>query len=310
MEQLKRKINTQARRRLFVGVFLAPAIALFALIYAYPLVTVIYTSFCKWNYKNFLKPEFLGFDHLFDNYIKLFTLDANFQIALVNSIKWVLLSVLIQVPFSIIVALVLSKRVRGWKFARNVYIIPNIISTAAIGLIFLQLYSPGRGAISQIIQFFFPDKDIAILTNPASAFWGVTFAFILFGGTYSLLILTQIASIDSAILEAAKLDGANERQIDCKIILPLIKPMIGTVTVVAANYALLLYNEVALITAGGPGNSTYTLSYYIYKTAIGSEKLNFARGNTAGVIQLVLGLVLVGIINYLFIKDKKKVNNG
>lgn len=85
--------------------------------------------------------------------------------------------------------------------------------------------------------------------------------------------------------------------------LPLLRPMIGTISVMAANYGLLLYNEIALITSGGPDNATYSLSYYIYKTSLGSTKLNFARGNTAGVIQFILGIVIVCLINRAFRSD-------
>lgn len=284
----------------FIVMFLLPAIFLWAVIYAYPLIQIFATSFSKWNYKNFLNPEFLGWNHLFDNYKKLFTIDRNFQVALINSLKWVLLTMCVQMPFTVIVALVLSKKPRGWKFTRNVFIIPNIISTAAIGLIFLNIYSPSRGIITEICNRIWPGSDVSVLANPVYAFWGVTFSFILFGGSSCLLLLTQIFSIDPAIYEAARVDGANERQLDWKIRLPLMRPMIGTVSVMAANYGLLLYNEIALISQGGPDNATYSLSYYVYKTGLGSTKLNFARANAAGVIQIVLGLVLVGLINRAF----------
>ena len=107
--------------------------------------------------------------------------------------------------------------------------------------------------------------------------------------------------------EAAKVDGASGLQIDLKITLPLLKPMIGTVAVIAANYGLLLYNEIALISGGGPDNATYSLSYYVYKTALGSERLNFARGNAAGVIQILLGILLVGTINKMFHSRKEEL---
>lgn len=136
MTKKRRKVN---RRTLFIVAFLLPAILLFAVIYAYPLVNIFVTSFCEWNSKNFVAPKFLGWDHMFDNYIKMFTLDKNFQMALVNSLKWVALTLVIQVPWSVLVALVLSKKERGWRFTRNMFVIPNIISTAAIGLIFLNL---------------------------------------------------------------------------------------------------------------------------------------------------------------------------
>lgn len=294
----KKKFFT--KKKGFICAFLAPGILLFLIIYAYPLVNIFATSFTKWNYQNFTSPQFLGFDHLFDNYIKMFTLDANFHMALLNSIKWVSLTMLVQIPFTLLVALVLAKKPRGWKFTRNMFIIPNIISTAAIGLIFLNIYNPSIGIVTQICKVFSPTSNVNVLANPKFAFWGVTFAFILFGGSSCLLLLTQIFSIDSSIYEAAKVDGASPWQIDKKIILPLMRPMIGTVSVMAANYGLLLYNEIALITGGGPDNATYSLSYYVYKTALGSTKLNFARGNTAGVIQFLLGIILVGCINKAF----------
>lgn len=160
---------------------LAPCTILFLIVYAYPLVTIFLTSFCKWNYENFTAPEFLGWSNLFDNYIKLFRYDANFKMALVNSLKWVALTLLIQVPFTILVALTLSKKMRGWKFTRNMFLIPNIISTAAIGLIFLNLYSPARGIVTELCNRIWPGSDISVLSNSKYAFWGVTFTFILFG---------------------------------------------------------------------------------------------------------------------------------
>ncbi len=297
--------NRLARqKKLFLFVFLLPAMLLFLIIYAYPLLTIFTTSFTEWNYQNFLTPEFLGWDHLFDNYIKLFTVDSNFKMGLVNSLKWVALTMLIQVPFTILVALVLSKKMRGWKLARNAFVIPNIISTAAIGLIFMNLYSPSRGIVTELCNLIWPGSDVSVLSDSNLAFWGITFTFVLFGGSNCLLLLTQIASIDTSIYEAARVDGASDGQMDRFITMPLMRPMIGTISVMAANYGLLLYNEIALITNGGPGNSTYSLSYYIYKTSMGSTKLNFARGNTAGVIQFLLGIVIVCVINRVFRTDE------
>ncbi|MDY2654825.1 MULTISPECIES: carbohydrate ABC transporter permease [Eisenbergiella] len=303
MKSKKRKLN---QRTVFIIAFLLPSVLLFAIIYAYPLVNIFLTSFCEWNSKNFVSPKFLGWDHMFDNYIKMFTLDANFKMALLNSLKWVVLTLLIQVPWSVLVALVLSSKERGWRFIRNMFVIPNIISTAAIGLIFLNLYSPSRGIITEICNMIVPESNVSVLANEKWAFWGVTFSFILFGGSSCLLLLTQIFSIDPGVYEAAKIDGASSFQIALKIKLPLMKPMIGTISVIAANYGLLLYNEIALISGGGPDNATYSLSYYIYKTAMGSTKLNFARGNAAGVVQIILGVVLVGLLNKVLRTQSKE----
>ena len=287
------------RKSAFILAFLAPGIFLFLAIYAYPLVNIFVTSFTSWNFENLLHPEFLGWDHLFDNYVRLFTIDTHFKTALVNSLKWVALTAVIQVPLSIMVALVLSKRHRGWAFTRNAFLIPNIISTAAIGLIFLNLYDPANGLITELIRLVVPEAQVNILAKPVSAFWGVTFSFVLFGGTNCLLLMSQISAIPQDLYEAAIIDGASSLKADLKITLPLMRPMIGTVLVLACNYGLLLYNELYLLTKGGPDGATYSLSLYVYQTSMGSTKLNFALGNSAGVIQVLIGLVLVLAINKL-----------
>ncbi|MDQ8734780.1 sugar ABC transporter permease [Paenibacillus sp. LHD-38] len=288
------------RKKGFIISFLLPAIVMFLLIYVYPLANIFFTSFSKWDYKNLNSPELLGWTHLFDNYIKLFTNDYFFNTALFNSLKWVALVLLIQIPFSLLVALVLSQKPRGWVLARNAFIIPNIISSAAIGLIFVNLYDPARGLVTEVIRKFNSDVNLNILADTSASFWGVTFAFILFGGVNSLLIMTQRFSISNDIYEAAKIDGANVLQSEIHITLPLLRPMIGTVAILATNYSLLLFNEIELMTKGGPDNSTYSLSYYIYQTAMGSTKLNFALANTAGVIQFILGILLVVFISRIF----------
>ena len=277
-----------------------PAVILFLCIYAYPLVNIFWTSFSEWNYKNLMNPQFLGWNHLFDNYIKLFTNDYYFKSSFLNSIKWVALVLVIQVPFSILTAIVLSKKARGWVFVRNAFLIPNIISTAAIGLIFVNLYDPARGLVTELLHLLWPHVNINILSKPETAFWGVTFSFILFGGTNTILLMTQRFSIPPDIYEAAMVDGASSWHTERYITLPLMRPMIGTVAILASNYGLLLFNEIALLTKGGPDDATYSLSYYIYQTAMGSSKLNFALANTAGVIQFILGILLVMLLTRAF----------
>ena len=88
----------------------------------------------------------------------------------------------------------------------------------------------------------------------------------------------------------------------------MIKPIIGTITIIAANYGLLLYNEIAQISRGGPDGATYSLGYFIYKTAMGSSKLNFSIANTAGVIQFFIGILLVLLITKIFRTNKSLYN--
>lgn len=292
---MKPLFTLNKRRKVFIFCFLLPSILLFCVIYLYPLINIFVTSFCKWDSTNLANPEFLGFDKLFDNYRYLFQDHPYFIKALTNSLKWMATGVFIQMPFAVLVALILSQKLKGWKFTRNVFIIPNIISSAAVGLIFLNLYNPNYGIVNDLLGI-----EGNILINGDSAFWAITCAYAFFGGSSSILVLSQIFSISTEIYEAAAIDGASKLQGMWYITLPLIVPIIGTVAIIMANSSFLIYNEIEFITAGGPGGATFSLSYLIKYLSTGSTRLQFARANTVGVIQFVIGLIAVGGLNLIF----------
>ena len=146
--------NMSWKRKGFILAFLAPTVIAFVLFYLYPIVTVFVTSFCKWDYTNITSPEFFGFADMWNNYKYIFELYPYFWEALRNSTIWALLGVFVQIPVSALIALAFSRKVKGVKFARNVYIIPSMISSAAMGMIFLQLYSPLYGVVNPGIRLF------------------------------------------------------------------------------------------------------------------------------------------------------------
>ena len=153
----KRKNKLGMRRKGFIIAFLAPTLIAFCVFYLYPIITVFVTSFCKWDYTNITSPEFFGWSNLWDNYDYIFNKYPFFWEALRNSTTWAILGAVVQIPIATLIALALSRKVKGIKFVRNVYIIPNMISTAAMGIVFLQLYNPSYGIINPIIRLFHKD---------------------------------------------------------------------------------------------------------------------------------------------------------
>ena len=139
--------NRKNQKRRFIFLFLLPTLICFFLFYFYSVVTIFLTSFAKWDYTNLNTPEFLGFDKLFENYRYVFKEYPFFTEALINSVRWAVIGVIIQVPLAVSVAITLSKKLKGWKISRNLYIVPSIISSAAMGLIFLQIYNPNYASI-------------------------------------------------------------------------------------------------------------------------------------------------------------------
>ena len=174
-------------KNLFILAFLIPSCACFLIFYAYPIVQIIATSFCQWDYTNLNNPVFYSGEELLSNYKYIFTQYPYFWEALRNSLLWALVGVCIQVPLTLIIAIVLSKGQAGSKAARNIYIIPSVISSAAMGLIFLQLYNARYGPIQQIIQIFKPEFTDSILLVEGVNFWAIVFAYVFFCGTTAII---------------------------------------------------------------------------------------------------------------------------
>lgn len=286
------------KRKGFILAFLAPTLIAFAVFYLYPILTVLFTSFCKWDYTNITSPEFFGFKDMWNNYNYIFKMYPYFWEALRNSSIWALLGVFVQIPIATFIALALSRKVRGIKFVRNAYIMPNMISTAAMGMIFLQLYSPLYGIVNPIIKLFKPGFKENILLLKGPAFIAMTCAYIFFTGTTTLMILGNIMAIPEDVKEAAMLDGASGLRQDWYITLPMIKETLRMVSILSATSGFLLYNEVYFLTKGAAG--TYSISYVIRELAITSSRTQFGRANAVAVIQILAGMIIIVLVNILY----------
>ena len=300
----KKKNKLGIKRTGFIIAFLTPTIIAFCIFYLYPIITVFVTSFCKWDYSNITSPEFFGFQDLWNNYEYIFKKYPFFWEALKNSTTWAILGAVVQIPVATLIALALSRKIKGIKFVRNVYIIPNMISTAAMGVIFLQLYNPSYGIINPIIRIFNKDFTDSVLLLKGPAFIAMTCAYIFFTGTTTLMILGNIMAVPEEVREAAMLDGASGLKQDWFITIPMIKGTLKTVSVLAATSGFLLYNEVYFLTKGAAG--TYSISYVIRELAITSPRTQFGRANAVAMIQILAGMVIILVINFAYSVSFKK----
>lgn len=295
--------NRKNQKRRFIFLFLLPTLICFFLFYFYSVVTIFLTSFAKWDYTNLNNPQFLGFGKLFENYRYVFQEYPFFKEALINSIRWAIIGVVIQVPLALSVAITLSKKLKGWKLSRNLYIVPSIISSAAMGLIFLQIYNPNYGVVNQVIQLFNPGFKDSVLLTPGLNIVAMTCAYIFFAGASTIMILGQIFAIPQEIQEAAILDNITGWRREWYITIPMIKETIKTVSIMAATSGFLLYNEVFFLTNGAAG--TKSISFIIRELAVSSSRTQYARANTIGVIQIIGGMLIIVCINILF-KERRK----
>lgn len=274
----------------WIPVFLLPAVVLFLLIYAVPLGMVFGTSL--FDYRLTAKElTFIGFE----NYARLFA-DPAFTKALTNTIVWILIHCILHVTLGVMVALVLYKKPGGWKFVRTAYMVPNIISNAAVGMIFLNFFNPTFGVLNSIL------KGVGLehlchnwLMESGTAFPSVTIIWTLFAGYTTTLVLAEALSIDESVIEAAHIDGATPFQTDLFVVLPLLKKIIGTTMVMAATYMLQMFDLIYITTNGGPGKTTTNLPLLLY--GVYKSENNYGYANAIGVIIVVLGVICMTIIN-------------
>lgn len=126
--------------------FLIPCLLLFGLIYFIPMCMVFGSSFFEWKAGGIFR--FVGLE----NYIQAFTSDTRMLHALRNTVIWVVLQSVVHVALGTVIAFMLARRRRGWKILRTVYMIPNVISSAALGVIFLNVFNAKYGLVNSIIS--------------------------------------------------------------------------------------------------------------------------------------------------------------
>ncbi len=282
----------------WIALFITPCMILFALVYAAPIVTVLYTSLC--DYTIYSGPVFTGIK----NFLTIFR-DEEFLDAIRNTLVWVVLQSTVHVLIGLAMALVLRRKPRGWTIVRTVYMIPNIIPTAATGVMFTLLLNPSFGIVKPILDFFGVEYTMVpnLFGNSRYAFWTVTATWIFYSGFNTIIFLAQMGAIDKEIYEAATVDGAKPWQLDCYITLPLMKNIFGTCVTLASVAMVSQFDIIYVTTKGGPGTSTLNLPIYLYKTA--TLENNFGKANAVGVVQIVLGLTLVLLIRWLF-REKRE----
>lgn len=281
------------RNQGWIALFLAPTCIIFLLIFAIPLVMVFGTSL--FDYRLLPKTfEFVGLD----NFIRLFTEDTKFLPILKNTLLWILIHCVLHVALGTILAFILYKKPRGWKFVRVTYMIPNIISQSAIAMIFLNLYNAQYGALNSFLKAIgLESLQHNWLFDTATAFPSVTMTWFLFAGYTTTLVLAQCLSTDETIIEAARVDGATSFQIDRLVMFPMVKKMIGTTVIMAATYMLQLFSLIYITTGGGPGTTTTNLPLYLYTTV---KANNYGYANAIGVVIIAVGFVTMTLINRLF----------
>ena len=265
-----------------IALSLVPAVLLFGAFFVVPLGVVLVTSISDWGP---LGLEFTGLE----NYRILFA-DAAFWSAVRNTALFAAAAVFIQVPVGVAVAVVLARRFRGWRLLRTIYFLPNIVSGAALALVYVTFYNPRYGLLNQVLGAAGLDGTRDWLFDVDTALPAVAATWVFTAGLVIVLVMAEIAAIPEEVYDAARVDGASRWAQTRHITLPLLRNAIGVCVILVLLFTLAYFDGVYIMTGGGPADRTLTLSLYAFQEYSNS---NWGYANAVGVLLIALGLVAI-----------------
>lgn len=284
----KSKLSKQTRETLIAYSFIAPNFIGFAVFTLVPVIFAFILAFMEWDGVNPMK--FVGIG----NFARLLG-DKSFIEAFWHTIIYVLCNVPLTLVCSLALALLLNSKIFGRNFFRTVSFFPYVASLVAVAAVWNFLFSPSMGPINQILGAMGVENlpkwaagnDTAMLTVIMFSVWKNM-------GYYMVIFLAGLQGVNPELYEAASLDGANKWQQFCNVTLPQISPTTFFVTIMVVISSFKVYNEVYMITQGGPGTSTLVLVYQIYNEAfVGPPEYGYASAISMVLFAIVLVVTLI-----------------
>lgn len=261
----------------YFPLFVLPTLAAFVIVFLIPFIMGISLSFCKFTTVS--NAEFTGLE----NYRRIFS-DSNFINALIFTVKFTIVSVITVNIFSFLLALVLTRGLRGTNVFRTIFFMPNLIGGIVLGYIWNLI-------INGVLGFFGTD-----ITYKASyGFWGLVILtnWQLIG--YMMVIyIAGLQNIPRDITEAAEIDGASKAQVVGRITIPMVMPSVTICTFLALTNSFKLFDQNLALTAGAPGKETAMLALDIYNTFYGR-----AGWQGAGQAKAVIFFIIAAAIAFI-----------
>lgn len=284
----KRVIKKETRETLIAYSFLAPNFIGFCVFTLAPVLFAFVLAFTQWNGVSAM--QFIGLD----NFTRLFK-DPIFKQAFWNTIIFAICTVPLIIITSLGLAMLLNQKVFGRNFFRTVSFFPYVASLVAVAAVWNMLFSPAMGPVNQLLASF----DIENLPKWAAGKDTAMLTVILFNiwknmGYYMVIYLAGLQGVNPELYEAASLDGANAWKKFVNVTLPQLAPTTFFVSIMVTISSFKVYDQIYMITQGGPGTSTMVLVYEIYNEAfVGTPEYGYASAISMILFALVLGITII-----------------
>ncbi len=288
MTALAPRSQARSRRipgRLVIGLFLLPALVLYLVFVIVPVIQAAHFSLYKWNG---LEPltNFIGIQNYQDALA-----DEAFRTGIANNLLVIVLSLGLQIPFSLGLAVLLNRRFPGRAVFRLLFFLPYVLSEAITGIVFRLMLQPDSvvdatlqsAGLGGLVQDWLGDDTLVMFTLFVIISWK-------YFGFHMILMLAGLQGIPHEVEEAALIDGAGRRQVFRYVTLPLLGPTIRVSVFLSMIGALQLFDMVWVMTGGGPLYASNTMAISMFKAGFKATEMGF--GSAQAVILFGFGLVV------------------
>lgn len=281
-----------------VLILLPPALILFTLFVMLPLGESAWYSFFNWN--GYGAPDdYVGLQ----NYERILN-HSVFHIAVGNTIKIVAISLLIQMPLAMLLALLIYKKTPTNAVFRLIFFLPYILAEVAAGLIWSFVFDGNYGVTASIAAGL-GFENVFILSDPDWAFAAIMTVIVWkYFGFHMMIYIAALQGVPQDQIEAARIEGARRLQVIRYVQIPAIKPAIIVSAFFAIIGALQVFDVIIPLTNGGPSNQTHTIVTYLY--TFGLTRLNIGFGSAVGVVLFVGAVTVALFYQRIFMKRAKE----
>ncbi|GGM21138.1 carbohydrate ABC transporter permease [Promicromonospora citrea] len=288
-----RPLGARRQRRLLAWVFVAPLLVVNLLVVTGPGLASVYYSFTDWN--GLGTPHFVGLS----NYGEMLGSDAVGS-ALVHNVLWTLFFLVVPMTMGLVGAFLLSRLRRRQTFFRVLYFVPYVLATVVSAAVWRQLLDPDGGvgaALSTLgLPFLEGLGEVNFLGNPSLALGSVAFVNTWqWWGFLLVIFLASMQSVDPALYEAVRLDGAGPVREFWHITLPMIRPTLVFLGLMTIIWSFLVFDYVYVLTQGGPAGSTDVLSTVLYREAFQNQRHGYASA-IAMLLSVISALTVLGYL--------------
>lgn len=293
--------STQAKENMVAAVMLFPALLMLVVVSIYPFFWLF--KYVCYNY-NGTVAYYTGTDN-FNRMIN----DKIFWSSVIHTFEYAIKKVVLIIPLALLMAVLMSQRIKGSGLFRGIYFLPTIISTAISSLVFSFIFAAYNGVLNAVLRGIgLIEQNVNWLGSANTAMWAVMVVAIWGGfGNYMIYFLSGLSSIPEDVYESAKIDGANDVQTFFRITLPMLSPMLKVILMLAISGAFKDYEAILVLTQGGPNNRTQVIFLYIYQLIFGTRTTRPQIGY-ATLLSIVAALI-IGIVTAIYLYVSRKLDD-